>query len=143
MCSLAALDLHGCSGAALGWRWVRGPEDLSPVWYCWTCPLPSPIQTLLPSSPRGPGVSDCCHLGVLNHLQGTRGGFPVASSSQGCAERMTSGQSSCLAGANAARAIGRNTWGVVQLLGLSAGAVLGVIAALAAVLHTPGWRAGD
>lgn len=44
---------------------------------------------------------------------------------------------------HAAGAIGRSTWSVTQLLGLSVGAVLGVIAALAAVLHTPGWRAGN
>lgn len=87
-------------------------------------------NTLLPSSPRGPGVSDCCCLRVLNHLQ--LGNevffFPVASSSQGCAERVASGQSSRLS---------------AQLLVLSVGAILGVIVALAAVVQTHGWRAGD
>lgn len=100
-CAVLLLLVCGHSGAALGWRRVHGPENLSPVWYCWACPLPSPIQTLLPSSPRGPGVSDWCHLVFLNHLQlGNKAFFsPVASSSQGCMEHMASGQSSCLAGA--------------------------------------------
>lgn len=43
--SLPALVLRGRSGAALGWRWARGPEDSSAVW-CGAaglvlCPAPS------------------------------------------------------------------------------------------------------
>lgn len=68
-------------------------------------------NTLLPSSPRGPGLSDCCQLRVLNHLQmGNEGFFLVASSSQGCAEHVALGQSSCLVGAGPVGAISRTTW---------------------------------
>jgi len=56
-------------------------------------------DALLPSSSRGPGVSDRCCSGGLSRLELGNEGFSPRGQQLGCLERVASGQSSFLAGA--------------------------------------------